>query len=76
MVTYFVHGLVQGRLRARVVPVFGPSDVGGEWVLSDSGPRSCAVRRVWRLYLYCLRLLSFVVKSFGTDPGGSGGGLV
>ena len=56
--------------------MFGPPDVGGEWVWSDSGPRSCAVRRVRRLYWYYLRLLSFVAKALGTDPGVSGCALV
>ena len=46
MVTRFVRGLIRGRLHARVVPVFGPSDVSGEWVWSDSGPWLCALRRV------------------------------
>ena len=56
--------------------MFGPSDVGGEWVWSDSGPRSCAVWRVRRLYSYYLHLLSFVAKALGTDPGVAGGALV
>ena len=51
MVTRFVRGLIPDRLRARAVPVFGLSDVGGEWVWSDSGPWSCAVRRVPRFVL-------------------------
>ena len=76
MVTRFVLGLIRGRLRVTVVPVFGPSDVGGKWVWSYSGPWSCAVRRVQRLYWYYICLLSFVIKAMGTDPGVSGGALV
>ena len=56
--------------------MFGPSDVGSEWAWSDSGPWSCAVRRVRRLYWYCLRLLFLVVEALGTDRGVSGGALV
>ena len=52
--------MIRGRLRTRVVPVFGPSDVD----------------RVRRFYSYCLRLLSSVVKALVTDPGVSGGALV
>ena len=48
MLTRFVRGLTRGRLRARVVPVLGPSNVGGEWMCFDSGPWSCAVCRVRR----------------------------
>ena len=47
----FVCDLMQSRLRARAVPVFGPSDVDGEWIWSGSGPWSCAVRRVRRSVL-------------------------
>ena len=49
MVTLFVRGLIRGRLRTRAVPVFGPSDVGREWVWSDSGSWPCAVWRVRRI---------------------------
>ena len=62
MATRFGRGLIRGCLRARAVPVFGPSDVGGEWVWSVSGPWLCAVWRGWRLYWCYLRLLSFVVE--------------
>ena len=51
MVTQFVRGLIQSRFRAKAVPMFGPFDDGGEWVLSDSGQWSCAVRRVRRFVL-------------------------
>ena len=33
------------------VPLFGPSDVDGELVWSDSDPWSCVVRRIWRFGL-------------------------
>ena len=43
--------MIQSRLRARVVLVFGPLGVDDGWLWSDSGPWSCVVRRVRRSVL-------------------------
>ena len=48
MVARFIPGLIQGRLRAREVPVFGPSDGDDKWVWSGSCPWSCVVRHIRR----------------------------
>ena len=67
MVTRFVRGLIRGRLRARAVPVFGPSNVDGEWVSSDSDAGSCAVRRVRRSVVVLSSSLVFCSGDIGYE---------
>ena len=75
MVTRFVRGPIRGRLRARAVPVFGPSNVG-EWAWLNSGPWSCAFRRVRRRVLVLSSPLVPCSGGLGTYLGVSGSALV
>ena len=62
-----VGGLIQTRLGARAVPVFGPSDAHGRWIWSDSGPWLYAVRCVRCFVL--VSSLPLALRSAGTGYG-------